>query len=1260
MKTPKMTLFALLTASLGAWAAEEQPAITQLKNLHIDTVLVAAGKPQAVIVVPGDGRYAAAVEAIQAAVRRASGATLPVERGAADAEALLKARNVIALGNMATNPFIAHMYRQWYTLLDLKYPGKGGCVVRSCHDPYGTGRNVIWIGGSDDAGVTAAARRFAGLLTPGAPLKVGWLMEIQLGAGLNPPEIGEHVKDWNQNTVLSWRDSWRVADGRKTGYPPGGAFGWNPISVAGVLYYMTGRREYLDYFKQLAMPDPKNVPPPLKTDDAIQDPLNPLVKNYHYRTHLVTCVFDLIEESPLFTDKERLHISNKLIEQYAHYTKGWGWNKPFKPHTPSRHGAWHSVCIYTTARYLAKYYPAARWNEALERVRETFAGFIGNPTWGESDTLVWVSTCLEPVFEFFMLDGFDEFVSSGTARTLMSGIEILWSGKKIDVSNQMLSLGLLHKAGHMLKDGRYAWLARQMDFDLDAFRIGQSFWPPETQTASPPRDRVNRVSHYPLPKEDWDQSGKTVPREEGFQMLSYRRGLTDRDDFLHIDGFMGGGRNPYHVNALYLLRLGAHELASGYDNQVQIWRNGMVAQQAAKAAALKKAAGFGAGAYVHTQVPNMPFSSWDRHVFLIGGLCAAVVDRVQAREPGTFEVRCGWNLPGAGKTIDALPRCVRTDAGVVLSCAQPVAMAAGGGQTWEGHLATGETIALHNLLYREPALDPPPYTLAALAPQASLVRGDRPGLVAVGPYDADPIRVQAAAAYVTADRILMVDAVELRAGRTPIVTCDEPLSLAWRLDSGTLEADATEPCTLTVATRPPQSVRLQPGRHERNGMPPDPAVAAALQRALAALAARAAPPADERPASKSARANWLPRWTARVKGRVTHVEPARHPAPMLWVAADDTRKEGSHAETDRFSRLYVMTPQGKAVKSAECPARILSLWPAADAEQTRSFAALAGLRDDRLRALDARGDLLWEARADVHPSFKIADRYEAPWFTDPRPPRDNRGVFALNVDDFWHTGKQTIALGRPCTVEFRELSGKLIERLRTDWGNNSVFAMLANSGQANGDGPARWLLAGREYAGNPRVTAFGAGYKTRVWAGYSPIEPGATWISGWRKRRLWHLLTADLDGDGVEEVIRGIGGIWNDVAVHKGADHENCLWSRSFGPGHMTSLVVARFAGDGKRQVVVVMASGWVCAFDHQGAPLWQRKLSSGATAACAANGHGVAVGCRDGSIALLNGRGETIRTARLDGTVRVLHAEGNTLFAGTDAGQVAGLGIGN
>ena len=138
----------------AARAAEAPPPITELKNMCIDTALVRDGRPVAAVVAPADGCYDALAGMIVEAVKKKTGAAIPIVR---DADIILPfSRNLVIVGNRSTNSVIEQLYNFYYTYLDLKYPGAGGYVVRSLHNPFATGHNAILIGGSDDR-VSAAA-----------------------------------------------------------------------------------------------------------------------------------------------------------------------------------------------------------------------------------------------------------------------------------------------------------------------------------------------------------------------------------------------------------------------------------------------------------------------------------------------------------------------------------------------------------------------------------------------------------------------------------------------------------------------------------------------------------------------------------------------------------------------------------------------------------------------------------------------------------------------------------------------------------------------------------------------------------------------------------------------------------------------------------------------------------------------------------------------------------------------------------------------
>ena len=71
-------------------------------------------------------------------------------------------QHLIVIGARENNPLIARLYRRGFCYTDRTYPGAGGYELRSIHNPTGGGFNVLLAGGSDDAGIEAAAATGAG------------------------------------------------------------------------------------------------------------------------------------------------------------------------------------------------------------------------------------------------------------------------------------------------------------------------------------------------------------------------------------------------------------------------------------------------------------------------------------------------------------------------------------------------------------------------------------------------------------------------------------------------------------------------------------------------------------------------------------------------------------------------------------------------------------------------------------------------------------------------------------------------------------------------------------------------------------------------------------------------------------------------------------------------------------------------------------------------------------------------------------------
>lgn len=134
----------------------------KLKDLHIETKIVSGGSAGAKIVVPVSGVYDRLGVSIAAEIRRLTGVSVPVvadEKFELCRDQRLD-ENLIVLGNRNTSSVISDLYDLYYCIIDLLYPGEGGSVVRSLHNPFGDGRNIILVGASDDEGMEKASDVF--------------------------------------------------------------------------------------------------------------------------------------------------------------------------------------------------------------------------------------------------------------------------------------------------------------------------------------------------------------------------------------------------------------------------------------------------------------------------------------------------------------------------------------------------------------------------------------------------------------------------------------------------------------------------------------------------------------------------------------------------------------------------------------------------------------------------------------------------------------------------------------------------------------------------------------------------------------------------------------------------------------------------------------------------------------------------------------------------------------------------------------------
>ncbi|MFP3902743.1 MAG: hypothetical protein ACLFWB_00745, partial [Armatimonadota bacterium] len=593
------------------------PQYETLKNLHLNTDIVRDGEANAVIIAPESGTYDEAATQIQAAIENACGVTVPVVGSSDERAAVPLTTNLIALGNRSTNATIEQLYNHFYCLLDLKYPGPGGHVVRTVHDPYGNGYNIMYAGGSDEAGVNAAADVLVSNLAQAdasdGSLTVGHLMDIKLSDTYDPPDDVEQMEIWDASA----------------GYGSTGYFGWNSISKHMAMYYMTGREHHAREALRLAFPDEEAKKQIAEIDgERIENKNDPLAGPYHYNAHMMILFWDLIEESPVFSDAERLEVTNGFARQLNHRA-GEGIYRLTEPpsHVGSRHGQWSAVSLYCLGRYFHTYYPNRIWEQCIKGAEMHFAP-LHEHYWvsGENDNLFWYNTAIAPIFTYMALTDDRKPIESSSLAKLLRGQEILITGQRRGWALNSASIGYLHKAAYLTGDGRWIAYRNRTGLDTDIFRLGQSFWPGPDLQPELPWDLVNRWSIQRLPEPQWARRSSGLPYEESFYFGSFRSAPDETGDFILIDGFNGASRNPYHAFAVLELRLKGQTILKGYRNQVLTRADGLVEPEIAMDAALKASTVVGDTALAVAEVPKASFCNWRRVLLHRTGQYSLFVD----------------------------------------------------------------------------------------------------------------------------------------------------------------------------------------------------------------------------------------------------------------------------------------------------------------------------------------------------------------------------------------------------------------------------------------------------------------------------------------------------------------------------------------------------------------------------------------------------------------------------------------------------------
>ncbi len=677
-----MRSFLALMALAACLPGSAQP-ITQLKPLYPRTELIAGGQARCVIVCPealrplGD-ELAGALAKHGAKPEILRDSDLVSARWELDLPRVGK-RHLIALGNISTNRLLAVLWGEGYVVENSLFPGPGGYVVRTVHDPFANGTNVVELAGSDEAGVRLAVQRFlthhvpaAGDVVLPAPIVDVQFVPVEQRFFPAPPQPLDSKRQPQYSNMDYFRKLLRDGgfmdeQGRVIANPSADFAGlMGTLARIGETWQRTGQADLPPLMKQL-----------LDANRALlsKAPLGPEREGV---TAALAPMWDVLEELPVWTDEDRLGIANALLadarvgpeKRAVHELVKQGMVQV----VDENHGTTSALRTHEAWRYFDKYYDLPDAEYWMNVARATFAGQCHSHQILE-DASGYLCYCPYAAMRYAFAARDLRFFELGIARTYAEYIA------QCSLNNLGLSTGFgdspslacpeffeaIAPAAWFLRDPKLTWVSREMLPAACGLRVYQSNLPVDlTVQPQEPTDWIG-MKRFPifrqtLRKGEASKTFVTVPAEsagdEWFSKIVFRDGFRPDDQYLlldgggkfsHTDGYPDGPAGHMHEDVNTIVNFTARGRMWLVDHTyaernikdhsgLYLLRDGQVSYQVHEA----KLKQFVAGprySLCQTVFEGFSGADWERTIIWHRGGSFIIVDRVVARTPGQYVAR---------------------------------------------------------------------------------------------------------------------------------------------------------------------------------------------------------------------------------------------------------------------------------------------------------------------------------------------------------------------------------------------------------------------------------------------------------------------------------------------------------------------------------------------------------------------------------------------------------------------------------------------
>ncbi len=547
----------------------------------------------------------------------------------------------------------------------------------------------------------------------------------------------------------------------------------------------------------------------------------------------------------MFSDAERLKATNLIARLGLECVRYQRWYRPStKRHWIENHNIVHNhntfpaLGVYFAGTYLKRHYRVRDVDDWLAVAHGVFEGQKLSPKpLEDAASYQWLPLMHVMIYGMAQNDWtfFDQGHARQAAKTAIMVMDNAGYQAAFGDHSGLTDSGgigsLLQRIAWRTRDPGALWGAQRAVSGVRehaTFNLSQPYY--VDFEPKPPLEQIG-VTVARLPKQNYDSCTRTsyatkpnLPWEQTFDKLTLRAGFAKGDDYLLLDGFGRGTHMHFDANAIIRFAAGGQPLlvdgeyiknAPKYHNSLVILRDGQ-SQLTPAVTGLRTAAWFGSAGVTRTFLTPYNGAEWERAMVWRPGRYLLVCDTVAAQQEGDFTLRCCWRpwgdaeLRGRTLVVQHPPMTLTIQNADGAACRLEKMKTVGKLPIWRlsqqvsRRLRKGESYRFVNVL-RAAGPESPSAPTARLVGDGLILVQHAAGTDAVafgrGVAAIPGIDSDAEALVLGSSSVWAAHCRKLRAGRAGIAA-SAAIDLEWAPAAGRAVVLAGEPVALRVATEP--------------------------------------------------------------------------------------------------------------------------------------------------------------------------------------------------------------------------------------------------------------------------------------------------------------------------------------------------------------------------------------------------------------------------------------------------------------------------